>query len=162
MCHKTKPWCKELETFRLTVKPRTEEYLDKCNCDSYIFCIIFGVALDYREQYDKITENRSLLSWSAIEYADCIPGRGVRILSSKKGYHEFNTKLHSDGEAPVLQLQGMWSSPSMSLLPDPLWPRVVANVRVKYISHKLFVFGWDTWCYILAQPEYTDCISAVG
>ena len=34
----------------------------------------------------------------------------------------------SDGEVPVmLELWGMWSTPSFPLLPSPLWPGVVAR-----------------------------------
>ena len=41
----------------------------------------------------------------------------------------YDTK-QSDGEAPVmLELWGMWSTPSLSLLPGPLWPRMVATDR---------------------------------
>ena len=37
----------------------------------------------------------------------------------------------SDGEAPVmLDLWEMWSTPSLPLLPGPLWPRVVAPDRI--------------------------------
>ena len=38
----------------------------------------------------------------------------------------YDTK-HSDGEVPViLELWRMWSTPSLPLLPGPLWLRVVA------------------------------------
>ena len=41
----------------------------------------------------------------------------------------YDTK-QSDGEVPVmLQLWGMWSTPSLSLLPGSLWPGVVAPNR---------------------------------
>ena len=41
----------------------------------------------------------------------------------------YDTK-QSDGEVPVmLELWGMWSTPSLPLLPGPLWPRVVAPDR---------------------------------
>ena len=36
----------------------------------------------------------------------------------------------SDGEAQVLELWGMWITPSLALLPGPLWLRVVVPVRV--------------------------------
>ena len=42
----------------------------------------------------------------------------------------YDTK-QSDGEVPVmLELWGMHSTPSMSLLPGPLWPEVVVPDRV--------------------------------
>ena len=38
-----------------------------------------------------------------------------------------NDTKQSDGEVPVmLELWGMWSTPSLPLLPAPLWPRMVA------------------------------------
>ena len=41
----------------------------------------------------------------------------------------YDTK-QSDGEVPaVLELCGMWSTPSLTLLPSPLWPGVVAPDR---------------------------------
>ena len=53
--------------------------------------------------------------------------RGVRPPPNKcPGY---DTK-QSDGEVPaVLELWGMWSTPSWPLLPGPLWPGVVAPDR---------------------------------
>ena len=37
----------------------------------------------------------------------------------------------SDGEVPVmLEVWGMWSTPSLLSLPAPLWPGVVASDRV--------------------------------
>ena len=42
----------------------------------------------------------------------------------------YDTK-QSDDEAPVmLELWGMWSTPSLPLLPGPLWPGVVVPDRV--------------------------------
>ena len=36
----------------------------------------------------------------------------------------------SDGEAPILKLLGIWSTPSLPLLQGPFWPGVVAPDRV--------------------------------
>ena len=36
----------------------------------------------------------------------------------------------SDGKAPILELWGMWSTPSLPMLAGPLWPGVVAPDRV--------------------------------
>ena len=54
--------------------------------------------------------------------------RGVTPLSNEcPGY---STK-QSDGKAPVmLELLGMQSTPSLSSLPGPLWPKVVAFDKV--------------------------------
>ena len=39
----------------------------------------------------------------------------------------YDTKLQSDGEIPVmLEFWGIWSTPSLPSLQDPVWPRVVA------------------------------------
>ena len=40
-----------------------------------------------------------------------------------------STKVKSDGEVPVM-LWGMWSTPSLSLFPGPLWPEMEAVDRV--------------------------------
>ena len=42
---------------------------------------------------------------------------------------EYDTK-QSDGQAPVLELWRMWSTPSLPLFSGPLWPGVVALVCV--------------------------------
>ena len=42
---------------------------------------------------------------------------------------EYNTKP-PDGVAPILELWGIWSTPSLSLLPGLLWAGVVVPVRV--------------------------------
>ena len=40
----------------------------------------------------------------------------------------------SDGEAlMMLELWGMWSTPSLTMLPSPLWPGVVAPDRVLFM-----------------------------
>ena len=42
----------------------------------------------------------------------------------------YDTK-QSDGEVPImLELWGMWSTPSLTLLPGSLWPGIVAPDRV--------------------------------
>ena len=59
----------------------------------------------------------------------------------------------SDGEDPVmLELLGMWSTPSMPSLPGPLWPRVVAPDRVLCMSYKVHVISFQTffvWALLL-------------
>ena len=62
----------------------------------------------------------------------------------------------SDGEAPViLELWGMWSTPSLLLLPGPLWPRVEAPDRAlsigrieltfKLCASKCIMINWIVW-----------------
>ena len=49
-------------------------------------------------------------------------------------YPGYDTK-QSDGEVTVmLKLWGMRSTPSLPLLPGPLWPRVVAPDRVLFMG----------------------------
>ena len=46
----------------------------------------------------------------------------------------YDTK-QSNGVAPVMQeLWGMWSTPSLPLLPGPFWPRLVATVTIISMS----------------------------
>ena len=45
----------------------------------------------------------------------------------------------SDGESLALEISGVWSTPSLTLLPDPLWPIAVAPDRVlSMVQIKLF------------------------
>ena len=64
----------------------------------------------------------------AVEYTDCTFAEEARPPSP----HEcpgYDTK-QSDGEVPVmLELWGMQKTPSLLLLPGPLWPEVVAPDR---------------------------------
>ena len=63
----------------------------------------------------------------AVEYTDCTPAEGGETPHECPGY---DTKQF-DGEVPVmLKLWGMRSTPSLPVLPGPLWPRVVAPDRV--------------------------------
>ena len=56
--------------------------------------------------------------------------RGKNPINGCFGY---NTKV-SDGEAPVLNLWLMWSTPSLPLLQCPFWPELVVLVRVPSMS----------------------------
>ena len=40
----------------------------------------------------------------------------------------------SNGEIPVLELSGMWSTPLLPLLSCPLWPEVIVPVRVLFMA----------------------------
>ena len=60
----------------------------------------------------------------AVEYTNCISAEELDSLSECSGY---DTK-QSGGEALVmLELLGMLSTPSLPLLPGPLYPRVIAS-----------------------------------
>ena len=66
-------------------------------------------------------------SAGAAEYTDCIFTEDADFPNECP---EYDTK-QSDGEALVmLELGGMWSTPSLPLLPGLLWPRVVAPGKV--------------------------------
>ena len=45
----------------------------------------------------------------------------------------YNIK-HSDGKAPTLERWEMWSTPSLLLLPGPLWPGVVSPDKVLWVK----------------------------
>ena len=45
----------------------------------------------------------------------------------------YDSKL-SDSETPVLTFWVMWSTPSLPLLPGPLWPGVVVPVIISSMS----------------------------
>ena len=67
-------------------------------------------------------------SSGAVEYTDCISAEGKDPLPPNE-CPVYDTK-QSDGEVPVmLGLCGMQSTPSLPLLPGPLWPGVVAPDR---------------------------------
>ena len=65
----------------------------------------------------------------AEEYTDCISAEGVRHLPYNK-YSGYDTKQSDSKALVMLELWGMWITPSLSLLPSSLWPRVVAPDRV--------------------------------
>ena len=70
-------------------------------------------------------------SAGAVEYTDCITAEGQ---DSPNEYPAYDTKQF-EGDAPVMhELWGMQSSPLLSLIPGPLWPRVVAPDRVLSMS----------------------------
>ena len=73
----------------------------------------------------------------AVEYTDWIPIERSHSLNECLGY---DTK-QSDGKAPVmLELWRMQSTPSLSSVPGPLWPGVVAPYRALSMGHiELFI-----------------------
>ena len=65
-------------------------------------------------------------SAGAVEYTDCFSAEGYPPPSECPGYDN----KQSDGEVPaVLKLWRMRSTPSLPLLPCPLWPGEVAPDR---------------------------------
>ena len=68
-------------------------------------------------------------SAGAVEYTDCFSAEVFNPTPNK--CPRYDTK-QSDGEVPVmLELWGMQSIPSLPLLPDPLWPGMVASDRTQ-------------------------------
>ena len=72
--------------------------------------------------------------------------RGIRRPNKCPGY---DTK-QSDGETSVmLELWEMWNTSSLSLLPGPLWPRVVAPDRVQSMGqierNCVITLNWIVW-----------------
>ena len=66
-------------------------------------------------------------SAGAVEYTDCFSAEGVGPPPNE--WLGYDTK-QSDGEVPaMLELWGMWNTPSLPSLPGPLWPGVVAPDR---------------------------------
>ena len=81
----------------------------------------------------------------AVEYTDCASAEGQPHNESP----EYDTK-QSDGEVPVmLELWGMRSTRSLPLLPDPLWPRMVApdrSLSMGWIElNCILMLNWIVW-----------------
>ena len=68
-------------------------------------------------------------SYGTVEYTDCFSAESYPDPPTNE-CRAYETK-QSDGEVPVmLELWEMWNTPSLPLLPGPLWSRVVAPDRV--------------------------------
>ena len=66
-------------------------------------------------------------SAGAVEYTDCFSAEGSDPTPNECPVYD--TK-QSDGEVPaILELWGMWNTPSLPSLPGPLWHGVVAPDR---------------------------------
>ena len=84
-------------------------------------------------------------SVGAIEYTDAISAEG-------KTPHEcprHDTELSEDNASVMLTLWGMWSIPSLPLLPGPFWVWVVAPERVLSMGHIelnwVLMLNWIIW-----------------
>ena len=80
----------------------------------------------------------NFISYDKNHHTNCWPSRlglqNILTASLQRGKTPecpgYDTE-QSDGEAPeMLELWGMWSTSLLSLLPGPLWPRVVTPDRV--------------------------------
>ena len=85
-------------------------------------------------------------SAGAVECTDCFSAEGQETPNSNE-CSAYDTK-QSDGEVPImLELWGMRSTPSLPLLPGPLWPRVVAPERVLSMGQTELNHGFKS-CFL--------------
>ena len=63
----------------------------------------------------------------AVEYTNCISAEIYPPNSNECSRYDIK---QCDGEAPALEIWGMWNTPSLPLLPGPLRPEVIAPDRV--------------------------------
>ena len=85
----------------------------------------------------KILDTKAITvqSTRAIEYTNCIPVEGY---DSPNEYPRYDIK-QPDGKAPVmLKLWEKQSTPSLPVLPGPLWPRMIA-------LHRILCMGQIEW-----------------
>ena len=82
----------------------------------------------------KVKRFQAFLSYTNIaqlagagEYTDCISAKDK---DSPNECPAYDTKQFHSEVLVMLEFGGMWSTPSLPLLPGPLWPRVVAPDRV--------------------------------
>ena len=57
--------------------------------------------------------------FSEITWILVLPVRQRDNTTPKKGFPGYNTKAASDGEAPILDIWGVWSALSLGSLPGP-------------------------------------------
>ena len=92
---------------------------------------------------------------------NCPVGLGRRThrlnLSQKYECPVSDTKQFN-GEAPViLELWGMWSTPSLPLIPGLLWPRQSVPVRVPSMGPtELLVLNCNTWNYLTVSKRMSS------
>ena len=66
--------------------------------------------------------------------------------------HSLGRSKSFDGKAPVLDIWGILSTPSLPLLPDPLWPGVVAPESVQSVG-QIERFNIQTLCKQMTSAE---------
>ena len=63
----------------------------------------------------------------------------------------------SNGEAPVLELWVIWSTPSLPLLPGPLWPEVVISVRIPCMGQiELLMLDNKNWNHLTVCKQMSS------
>ena len=85
----------------------------------------------------------------AVEYIDCISAEGEDLPHPPNECPRYDTK-QSDGKIPVmLELWEMQSTPSLPLLPGPLWPRVVVPDKILSVGlielNCILMQNWIIW-----------------
>ena len=110
---------------------------------------VYGVKRRMKESHMKliIILAQSAAWGGAVEYIECFSAEEWHLPPQRVSW--FNTK-QSDGEIPaILKLWGMWSTPSLPLLPGPPWPGVVASDRVLTMGQTeqncVLMLNWIVW-----------------
>ena len=109
-----------------------------CNYYQYhgiLFLVCYGSIYEYT---NCISADKAPPSNDFAQLADCRIHqlhlcRGVRPPTSNK-CPAYDTKQSNDEVSVMVELLGMWSTPSLPMLPGPLWPGVVAPDRVLSIG----------------------------
>ena len=80
-------------------------------------------------------EHPTILSFCILSFSKLLSSDGLGCISaedqdpSRNKCPRYEIKL-SDGKVPLLEILGMWCTPSLALLPGPIWPGVVAPHRL--------------------------------
>ena len=86
-------------------------------------------------------------SAGAVEYTECFCAK--RQDPATKACPVYDTKLSNGKVQLMLELWGMQSTPSLPLLPDPLWLRVVAPYKALSMAqielNCALMLKWITW-----------------
>ena len=121
-------------------------WLEKLSFDSYSARLTVGPARpDHGWSRQALAPTRSFSqSAVAVEYTDY----------SSAECPGYDTK-QSKGKAPVmLELWGMFSTPSLRSLPRPLWPRVIAADRAIFMGkieiNSALVLKWIAWNWTIS------------
>ena len=102
--------------------------------------------------FNSANKSISAQSSEAVKHTHCISAEG----RSPNEYSVYNTKL-SVGEVPNLERWGMQSTPSLALLPDPLWPGVVLPNSVPSMGQiELFDHSTSHWYRIELLVLYSN------
>ena len=91
------------------------------------------------------------------KYADYILCRGVRL--PKCGV--LGMILNSESQALVLEIRGVWNTPSLPLLPDSFGSRVVGPVMMSFMGQidvfKIICISWYSVKKNPPQKQHKEC-----